>query len=152
MDTIREHNHYSKLTLECNQIFKYFLVTVYFLTTPMIDVLVCLAVSEVNTVLRIFYILLGISFSFVIFMANYISSSLSSSAHDFTADLYTFLTSKTISVQHRLKICAFIEKLCGPVIGYYCYDLFAFTNYEFYEFFSFVFCNYFLMNSLLFSV
>jgi hypothetical protein len=117
----------------------------------MIDVLVCLAVSEVNTVLRIFYIFLGISFSFVIFIVNYISSSLSSSAHDFTADLYTFLTSKTISVQHRLKTCAFIEKLCGPDIGYYCCDLFAFTNYKFYEFVYFVFYNYFLLSSLLFD-
>jgi hypothetical protein len=152
MDAIREHNHYSKLTLEWNQVFKYALFTIYFLTTPMIDVLVYLAVSEVNTVLRIFYILLGISFSFVIFIANYISSSLSSSTHDFTSDLYTFLTSKRIPVQHKLKISSFIEKLCGPVIGYYCYDLFAFTNYEFYEFISFVFCTYFLLNSLLFDV
>jgi len=88
----------------------------------------------------------------VIFIVNYISSSLSSAAHDFTADLYTFLASKTTLVQHKLKICAFIEKLCGPVIGYYCYDLFAFNNYEFYEFVSFVFCNYFLLNDLLFNV
>jgi hypothetical protein len=40
-------------------------------------------------------------------------------------------------VQLRLKITSFIEKLCGPVIGYYCYNLFAFTNYEFYEYVSF---------------
>jgi hypothetical protein len=30
--------------------------------------------------------------------------------------------------------------------------LFAFTNYEFYEFVSFVFCNYFLSNDLIFNV
>jgi hypothetical protein len=82
MDAIHEHNHYSKLTLNFNQLFKYVLVTIYFLTTPMINVLVYLAVSEVNIALHIFYILLGISFSLVIFVANYISSSLSSSAHD----------------------------------------------------------------------
>ncbi len=152
MDVIHEHNYYSELTLECNKIFRYVLVTVYFLLTPLLDIGVYMTAFEVNYVLRIFYAFLAIGVSLVIFIVNYISSSLSSSAHDFTADLYTFLTSKRIPVQHKLKISSFIEKLCGPVIGYYCYDLFSFTNYEFYEFVSFVFCNYFLLNSLLFDV
>ncbi len=73
--------------------------------------------------------------SILVFIANYISSSLSSSAHDFISHLYAFLSNKRFSVQHRLKISAFVEKLCGPVIGYYFYDLFPFTNYEFYEYF-----------------
>jgi hypothetical protein len=30
--------------------------------------------------------------------------------------------------------------------------LFPFTNYEFFKYVSFIFCNYFLMNELLFSV
>jgi hypothetical protein len=152
MDVIHEHNYYSELTLECNKIFRYVLVTIYFLLTPLLDIGVYMTAFEVNYVLRIFYAFLAIGVSLVIFIVNYISSSLSSSAHDFTADLYTFLTSKRIPVQHKLKISSFIEKLCGPVIGYYCYDLFAFTNYEFYEFVSFVFCTYFLLNSLLFDV
>ncbi len=139
MDVIHKHNYYSELTLECNKIFRYVLVTVYFLLTPLLDIGVYMTEFEVNYVLRIFYAFLAIGVSLVIFIANYISSSLSSSAHDFTADLYTFLTSKTLSVQHKLKISTFIEKLWGPVIGYYCYDLFAFTNYEFYKFVSFVF-------------
>jgi hypothetical protein len=63
-----------------------------------------------------------------------------------------FNTKIIILLQHRLKISAFIEKLCGPVIGYYCYDLFAFTNYEFYAFVAFVFFNYILLNGLIFNV
>jgi hypothetical protein len=152
MDVIHKHNYYSELTLEWNKIFRYVLVTVYFLLTPLLDIGVYMTASEVNYVLRIFYAFLTIMVSLVIFIVNYISSSLSSSAHDFTADLYTFLTSKIIPVQHKLKICAFIEKICGTVIGYYCYDLFPFTNYEFFEFISFVFCSYFLLNNLIFGV
>jgi hypothetical protein len=45
---------------------------------------------EVNYVLRIFYAFLAIGAPLVIFIVNYISSSLSASAHDFTADLYTY--------------------------------------------------------------
>jgi hypothetical protein len=130
------------------------LFIVYFLVTPLLNILLYFTISEVNPYLRIFYGLLVFNSSYIVFIANYISSSLSSSAHDFTSDLYSFLFNKTIiiPVQHRLKICEFIEKLYGPVIGYYCYNFFAFTNYEFYEYVSIVSCNYFLMNSLIFNV
>jgi hypothetical protein len=102
----------------------------------------------------LFYALLGMSYSSIIFIVNYISSWLSSSAHDFTSDLYSFLSNKTIIiwVQHRLKISTFIDKLCGPFIGYYYLDLFSFTNYEIFDYVSFVFCNYFLLNDLIFNV
>jgi hypothetical protein len=129
MDVIQKHNHYSELTLQYNKLFKYILALVYFITVPVINILVYMTTYEVNFLLPIFYSLITINFSILAFIANYISSSLSSSAHDFTSDLYTFLTSKRIPVEHKLKICAFIEKLCGPVFGYHCYDLFAFTKY-----------------------
>jgi hypothetical protein len=154
IDKIHKHDYYSKLTLDCNQFFKYILFITYFLTTPLLNILIYFTLSEVNIYLRIFYGLLVFNSSYIVFIANYISSSLSSSAHDFTSDLYAFLSNKTIiiPVQHRLKICTFIEKLCGPVIGYYCYDLFPFTNYEFYRYVLVVSCNYILMNSLIFNV
>ncbi len=139
MDVIQKHNHYSELTLQYNKLFKYILALVYFITVPVINILVYMTTYEVNFLLPIFYSLITINFSILAFIANYISSSLSSSAHDFTSDLYSFLFSSrlNIAVQLRLKITSFIEKLCGPVIGYYCYNLFAFTNYEFYEYVSF---------------
>ncbi len=154
MDVFHRYNHLSELTLQYNKLFKYVLAVIYFLFTPVVNILVYMTVSEVNYILRIFYALIAIVLSLTVLNTNYISSSLSSSAHDFTSDLYSFLfnTRISIAVQHRFKISSFIEKLCGPVIGYYCYDLFAFTNYEFYEFVSFVFCNYFLSNDLIFNV
>jgi hypothetical protein len=129
------------------------LAIIYFLFTPIVNILIFMAVYEVNHFLSLFYALIAFCLSFIVFIANYISSSLSSSAHDFTSDLYTFLTNKRIIIllQHRLKISTFIEKLCGPVIGYYCYDLFLFTNYEFFEYVSIVSSNYFLLNGLIFE-
>jgi len=106
MDVIHRHNHYSELTLEYNKLFKYALAIIYFLFTPIVNILVYITLSEVNYFFRIFYALVVIVLSLMIFMASYISSSLSSSAHDFTFDLYSFLfkTRITIAVQHRLKI------------------------------------------------
>jgi hypothetical protein len=154
MDVFQRHNHYSELTLEYNKFFKYCLAIIYFLFTPIVNILVFMTIFEVNYIFRIFYALTAIVLSLLVFIANYISSSLSSSAHDFTSDLYSFLfnTRIIIAVQHRLKISSFIEKICGPVIGYYCLDLFPFTNYEFFEYISFVFSNYILLNDLIFNV
>ncbi len=141
INEIRKHNHYSELTLEYNKVFKYFLAMVYILITPLHNIAVYLSVSETYTPFRLLYLFALTIMSIILFIANYMSSSLSSSAHDFISDLYTFLASKRTPVQHKLKILAFIEKLCGPVIGYYCYDLFPFTNSEFYEYVSFVSSN-----------
>jgi hypothetical protein len=154
MNVIRKHDHYSKLTFRCNKFFKYVLAIVYFIFPPLINVIIYYSLYEVNPYLRTFYVLLGMSYSSTIFNTNYVSSSLSSSAHDFTSDSYSFLFNKRIiiPIPHRLKVIAFIEKLCGPVIGYYCLDLFPFTNYEFFQFVSFIFCNYFLLNDLIFNV
>jgi hypothetical protein len=154
IDKIHKHDYYSKLTLDWNKHFKYILFIIYFLKTPLLNIVLYLTVSEVNTYLRLFWGFIAFNFTYTAFIANYICSSVSSSAHDFTSDLYAFLSNKRIiiPVQHRLKISGFIEKLCGPVIGYYCYDLFPFTNYEFYEYVSIVLSNYSLMNDLIFNV
>jgi hypothetical protein len=152
INEIDKHTHYSELTLEYNKIFKYVLAIVYLLITPLHNIAVYMSVSETDTLFRLVYLFKLITISIILFIVNYISSSLSSSAHDFTSDLYTLLVSKRIAIQHKLKISAFIEKLCGPVIGYYCFDLFPFTNYEFYQYVSFVSSNYILLSGLIFEV
>jgi hypothetical protein len=152
INEIHKHTHYSELTLKFNKVFKYVLAMVYMLITPLHNIAVYMSLSETNTLFRLLYLIGLTILSTILFTVNYMSSSLSSSAHDFTSDLYTFLVSKRIPVQHKLKISSFIEKLCGPVIGYYCYELFPFTNYEFYQYVSFVFTNYILLNGLIFEV
>ena len=49
---------------------------------------------------------------------------------------YTLLLSpehntNRMSLKARYKLMRFIERLSGPVIGFYCYDLFPLTTYEF---------------------
>ncbi len=153
MDKIHKHDYYSKLTLDWNQYFKYILFVGYFLSPLTLNILLHLALFEVIIYLRIFYGLLVFCLYFAILIVKYICTSLSSSAHDFTSDLYAFLSNKRIiiPVEHRLKISAFVEKLCGSVIGYYCYDFFPLTSYAFYEYILMVSANYFLMSNLIFN-
>ncbi len=76
-------------------------------------------------------------------------SSVSTAVHEPTPDLYKFLVKNKCILKHELKITAFIEKLDGPIIGFYYYNLFAFTTYELYEYLAFVSSNYFLLNGLI---
>ena len=36
----------------------------------------------------------------------------------------------------KFNVLSLIERLAGPTIGIYCFDLFPFTNYEFYQYIS----------------
>jgi hypothetical protein len=48
--------------------------------------------------------------------------------------MYKFLNEKQISIERKLKIDAFIEKMSGPVIGFYGLDFFPFNSYELYRY------------------
>ncbi len=65
MDSIREHNYYSELTLECNKCFKCVLTIIYFIFTPIVNLIVYCSGSEVNPCLCTFYALLGINYSLI---------------------------------------------------------------------------------------
>jgi len=151
MNAIHKHKYYSDLTLQFNEVSKYALAGIYITCTPSINIFVYLTVYETNPYLRILYGLGLIAMFVVIFGVHYMSSSLCSAAHDFTGDLYSLLFRKWIPLQYKLKILTFIGRLCGPKIGFYCYNLFAFTNQAFYEYIAILFTNYLLLNALLFD-
>ncbi len=79
------------------------------------------------------------------------TSSLYYAAHDFTGDLYWLLFRKRISLRYKLKTWNLIERLRGPKIGYYCYNLFALSSQAFNEYIAILFSNYLLLNTLLFD-
>jgi len=55
---------------------------------------------------------------------------------------------RIINPRRRLTIGLYIERLGGPPIATYCWDLFALTNYQFYQFVAGFTCNYFLVDTL----
>ena len=62
--------------------------------------------------------------------------------------MYSLLAMSKLSLNGRLIIQNFIEKLSGPVIGFYCYDMFAVETYQFYDFVMGWISNYFLIIEL----
>jgi len=151
IDAIHEHNYYSKHIHNFNRAFSFALFAVYFLSAPAIDILLHLALQKsVNEVMRMLYILCIFHVLLVSYIYTYVLSTLSSRAHDVTSDLYSFIVRNRSNRRNKLKISAFIEKLCGPTIGIYCYNLFAYTPFEFYKYVAFVSSTYILMDGLLF--
>jgi len=55
-------------------------------------------------------------------------------AHKPYSRLNSIIARKVIRIDLKLKTCALIERLAGPVIGLYCFYFFPFTYYEFYLF------------------
>jgi hypothetical protein len=72
----------------------------------------------------------------------YFCSSISYSALNLTSDLYSFIIRRKSTIKQKLKTSAFIEKLCGASIGFYCYNLFPFNTFELFKFLVFVSSNY----------
>ncbi len=119
------------------------------MATPDLDILIHLTIyKSINTYMRVFYGLIFFHLFLAIFIFNYILGSVSTAAHEPTPH---FLVKYKCNLKLKLKITGFIEKLGGPVIGFYCYNLFPFTTYELYEYLVFVSSNYFLLNDLIFN-
>ena len=84
-------------------------------------------------------------FFLVMFSINLLSSMVREAAHKSINVLYTFLFRVKVSTAQRMKIMAFIEKLSGPDIGFYCWELFPMNNYEYYQYVANCACTYFLV-------
>ncbi len=90
--------------------------------------------STFNLYIRISYYVVIVQICIALYVFNYIASSYSTSAQSFTSIMYKFLNEKQISIERKLKIDAFIEKMSGPVIGFYGLDFFPFNSYELYRY------------------
>ena len=114
------------------------------------DLLIYQSFSDKSTIyLRIVFFATFMQLVFVLYVFNYTASSFSSATNNSRKYLYSFLCRNKTSIKTRLKISSFIEKLSGPVIGFYCFKIFAFTNYEFYRYLAFVSINFFLIYGLI---
>jgi hypothetical protein len=123
----------------------------YFPSTISSNILIYISFNADDTFTRITFAIIsligiGLQNTFI-----YFCSSISYSALNLTSDLYSFLIRRKSTIKQKLKISAFIEKLCGPSIGFYCYNLFPFNTFELFKFLIFVSSNYILLNGLMFD-
>ena len=152
LNAIKEHNSISKQTKQLNEFFSLMIYFLYNIATPALMILIYLTHEKDTN----FYIRFVFSFIFClvflsVFLVNLFSSKVSNSSHKSYNILFKFLTQKRflISLKVKLKINGLIEKLSGPDIGFYCWNLFPMNNYNFYEYVCNCFYIYFLILSLI---
>jgi hypothetical protein len=106
----------------------------YYLSVPIIDLLIIAAILEKQTNLRLVISFVSIVGLFVLFCVNYFLTLVAKNSFSLYKPLNSVMARKSLNLKDRLKVCSMIERVSGPVIGLYCYNLFPFTNYEFYLF------------------
>jgi hypothetical protein len=150
MFAIEEHNQITILCMKNNQSVNLILLIIYYLYSPLIDMVLYLAIYIDH-----FYIkLLGISVTFFLILFLFLFSSttvwLRKSAHFPYNNLNSIIAKqKWIPLSKKMKIVSLIERLAGSEIAVYCYDFFPLNNYEFYQFIASIVGNFFLLMSLI---
>ena len=140
-------------TKSINGEFKYYIHHIIKIVKPCLNTLVYLSHAPGTTPIMQFF---ATAIIFVICLTNFIvfhlCSSITTCAHKPQNYLYKNLLSKKrggIPLIIQFKILRFIERLSGPEIGFYCYDLFPMTSYHFTDYVLDSIASYFLILKIL---
>ena len=122
---------------------------IYYMATPGFEVVLFGALKpDTSPIGRFSNVLLSFfCFSAVVYM-NLMNTWISRTAHHSYQLMYSLLNRVRTTTLVRIKVQVFVEKLSGPDIGFYCYDLFPMNNYEFFQYVYYAGANYFLIMSL----
>ena len=131
---LREHDECCRMTLTINAWMRNFLFVFYYLIVPIIDLAIMYLLFEKNILIRLMNIILIYVGAFNMFVVNYWLCSVGREAHKSYPFIRSILSRKRLGLMTKLKVISLAERLSGPLIGFYCYDLFPFTNYEFHLF------------------
>ena len=151
MQSIIVHNFCDKKVKELNHFFRCITFIMYYLATPgFLSAIYGIQHKDTQLIARIFCIFIILTnFSAVISM-NLMSTWITKNAHKPYPLLHSFISRRQTRIPLRLKfkISQFIDRLSGPDIGFYCYDLFPINNYEFYQYITMTMQNYLLLITL----
>jgi hypothetical protein len=131
MEVFKEHETVSRLTNDINRWMRYLMGVYYFCSVAPLDLGIVLMMSEHNLWLKLTIGLLLIVIIVNACYINHLQATVIKLAHGCYPTLNSMMANKPMSVRLKLKVLALIEKLTGPEIGMYCFDLFPFTNYAF---------------------
>ena len=144
---IVEHNSAVKLCEELNEFFKYMVFLLYYLMSPVYMLSLYYIISDNTDFLGVLVTTMLMSFTyFLVLLLNLQSSQISKHAQCPSKLLYSYASSRILPHKENIKIMTYIERLCGPDIGFYCLDWFPMNSYEFYQYCAncmtiFILCN-----------
>ena len=151
MNAIHEHNYVERLTRDINDLFSRIIFIIYYLLTLTSQLLLYIAQRK-DTFLSISVVahLVALGYMLVILIMNITCGQLRFLAHKSYPTLFAFMVNQNnrMSLKQNLKLRSFMEKLSGPQIGFYCYDLFAMNSNRFYHYLCIYITNYILIVNL----
>ena len=150
LQIIAQHNHICQLIQDINQIYKWYIFILYYFANPTLLVLLKISQGDnLNLIGKLFIIIVFIVIFGGCIVANLFSSRVNKALILPLKYLHRYMAENQLPLKQRLKTMEMIERLSGPDIGFYCYDLFPMNSYEFYLYVANCCMNYFLINDLL---
>ena len=128
---VREHDRCTRITMNINSWMKDIVFVYYYAIVPAVDFTLLILIYEHNLIYRIIVFFLILIFAAILVVANNLLSLIGREVHQCYPQLNSMLVRKRIRLGTRLKVMNLCERVSGPLIGIYCYDLFPFTNNEF---------------------
>ena len=151
MNAIHEHNYVERMTRDINDLLSKIIFLGYYMLTLTSQLFLFIAQRE-DTLLthRIALSLFALVYIELLLYMHLTSNQICTRAHEAYPILFSILVNENfrMNFKQRLKIMSFMEKLSGPQIGFYCYDLFAMNSNGFYEYITIYVSNYLLIISL----
>ena len=136
MDLIREHNYFTKITADVNKTFRLIIFSLFFNVIPIILMLIYgTHHKDANIFGKFLSLYIGFIACLPLLILISLMIKLKNEAHSPHAIIFSYLSrlSTRLSLRNKLKIMTFSERLSGPTIGFYCYDLFPIDSDAIYK-------------------
>ena len=133
LDLIGQHYIVCRYVHQLNRLYSPILFILYYLATP--GFMVMIKASQSDKLLLFGKIFNAINIIVIFganFTANMMSSRVNRAAKMSLNYMHQYIAKNELTPIQRMKTMAMIERLSGPDIGFYCYDLFPMNSYEFY--------------------
>jgi hypothetical protein len=162
---ISEHNQLSRLISLLNQAYSIALFLVYLILACDFNIYLHRTIKSDPRYMPIFSIIFNISFLvidiFLITVTSVVPASVAESAQSSYEALNSIMARSRMAKLYKknpvlnysalVVLSSLIEKIGGPTIGFYCYDLFPFNSDTLFDYFSSLISFYFLLSDNFFK-
>ena len=133
MNLIQEHNQFSNEIHQMNLIIRR-IAAVMFVSLSFVRIISLYLLIHMKTSLLKFAVLNGVICSFLFaYSLNHFLSKQIKSAHQSQKFVYSIICRYKMSFNLRMKLTKFYERLAGPSIGLYCYNIAPYDINTFYK-------------------
>ena len=150
LNAILRYKSIEQTVNELNKMYKIMLFMVYLFSAPGIDMSIYIFQrKDTSDIMKLISISVGTVGFTLIFAVSYLCAQVLKTAHKSRPLLYSFIIENKLSVNQKMKIQNFLERLSSHEVVFYCLDFFPMNNRRFFQFIMEVFMKYFLLIKLL---